>query len=177
MRIRFEERLSGFDYIDKKGYNYWKKNVMPFYDEGRVAFWRKIPSMSYNMEEGGWGPLKRIAFVAVNQDKLEDFRTWRNRLAASYKKAGRDYNLSVLQAISGSDYARLFQIRQNFKNFEHQENSIKDRVKVRDAYESLYGRNSWQNDYKKYLKSVIMTHIRHHELMPELSSPSQSLNN
>ena len=40
MRVRFEANLSGFDYIDNKGYNYWKQNVMPFYVEGRVAFWR-----------------------------------------------------------------------------------------------------------------------------------------
>jgi hypothetical protein len=174
MRVRFEANLSGFDSIDKKGYNYWKQNVMPFYVEGRVAFWSKIPSMSYNMKDGGWGPLKAISFVAVNRLKIGDFRTFRTRLSKAYEKVGRDYNLSVLRCVSGGDYAQLFQIRRNFMSFEHQENSGKDRIKVREAYNSLYGENSFQGDYEKYSKSLIMTHRRHHELMPELSSGTAS---
>jgi hypothetical protein len=59
-------------------------------------------------------------------------------------------------------------------NFEHQENSGKDRIKVREAYNRLYGENSFQRDYEKYSNSLIMTHRRHHELMPELSSGTAS---
>ena len=50
-------------------------------------------------------------------------------------------------------YAQLFQIRRNLMNFEHQENSGKDWIKVREAYNCLYRENSFQGDYEKYSKS------------------------
>ena len=175
MRIRYESKLSGFDYTNQKGYDYWVKNIRPLCIEKGAKFWQKIPTLSYVTEKGGgFGPHKRIDFIAVKPNKNGDFVNWRKRIAEAYKKVGVDYNLSVLRVISGSDYARLYQVRRNFKNFEHEMESRTIMPKIREAYEALYGKNSWQNDLNKYISSRIWVHTRHHKLIPELSSQNSN---
>ena len=171
-RVRLAEDLSELDYQNKKGNEYWFKNVP--HTSGTQYTWRRNNEASYITGNYDGVNHRRIVFVSYKYSKRKDFWTFRYRVKKVLEKMQQPYNRGVFSLISGGSRPNVVMIRYLFKSYEEEQNWRENEVpKIKSTYKELFGDEAWEMDYTKYRESMVedwgMT--RHHAFMPELSSP------
>ena len=100
----------------------------------------------------------------------KDFWRYRTRLVKALKAAEWPQRVSTLNCMSGCD-GNVVQVRYHHKNFEGQVSDNSNFSKVIEKYNEMFGEDSYEDDSQKLQMSVTENKTRHHQRLPELSSP------
>ena len=171
IRVRWMESIGELDNYnpDSEEQKYWQKNVMPYYTEGTARVWSRNANLSY-VPENSSGNLRRVIYYNYKDSGEQDFWRFRQRVRKAMEASGYESAMNVLWCSSGCA-GNWVQVRYHHKNFAGEASDNSNFSKVVEKYNEMYGEDSYEDDSQKLQMSVIENRTRHHQRLPELSSP------
>ena len=170
VRMQYAPKVEDFDKIDKFGNAYWQKTTAALHQSVGNRIWYRNADASYTPEEMSRVNHRRILYYKIKPGMGKDFWRYRTRLVKALKAAEWPHRVSTLNCASGCD-GNWVQVRYHHKNFTGEASDNSNFSKVVEKYNEMYGEDSYEDDSQKLQMSVIENRTRHHQRLPELSSP------
>ncbi|MAR43127.1 MAG: hypothetical protein CMC48_03415 [Flavobacteriaceae bacterium] len=170
VRMQYAPKVEDFDKIDKVGNAYWQKTTAALHQSVGNRIWYRNSDASYTPEEMSRVNHRRILYYKIKPGMGKDFWRYRTRLVKALKAAEWPQRVSTLNCASGCD-GNWVQVRYHHKNFTGEASDNSNFSKVVEKYNEMYGEDSYEDDSQKLQMSVIENRTRHHQRLPELSSP------
>ena len=174
-RVEVGESLASFDTdpYSSSGGKYWQKNVAPTIANNnvtRTVTWQRAEGASWSPDSPTNDLMRRAIFYTYKESHEQDFWRYRTRLVKALKAAEWPQRVSTLNCASGCD-GNWVQVRYHHKNFTGEASDNSNFSQVVEKYNEMYGEDSYEDDSQKLQMSVIENRTRHHQRLPELSSP------
>ena len=158
---------------------YWMKNVdvhISTSSSNEIFTLRK--SATYNDAIGTDKPMRRVFHYNIKHGEQHNFWRIRDNLPKAIKKSGVDLDINAFNSFAGGSrqHARIVIFGKNLASFESGSGNWS---KIKDAYNEIYGNNSWEEDWELHHKSLLNgaygsgwgNSVELLEFIPELSSP------
>ena len=149
IRMQYAPKVEDFDKIDKVGNAYWQKTTGSLHQSVGNRIWNRNADASYTPDDMSRVNHRRILYYKVKPGAGKDFWRYRTRLVKALK----------------------VQVRYHHKNFAGEASNNSNFSIVVEKYNEMYGKDSYEDDSQKLQMSVIENSTRHHQRLPELSSP------
>ena len=123
--------------------------------------------------------MRRIIFYNYKDSKRQDFWRFRQRVAKAMEASSFPGRMSVFYCASGCN-GNWVQVRFHHDSFTGQAETNGEPLENYIAkYNEMYGNDSYEQDGDKMQESLMPDgmRVRHHEYLPELSSPWGSRGN
>ena len=172
LRMQLTTDISDFDNEDIKGNAYWEKTVGPLHTSLGNRYWVRNNWSSYVPENTQSQSLRRIIYYNYKDSGEQDFWRFRGRVKKAMTESGYSSRMSVLVCNSGC-IGNVVQVRFHHDGFVGQASDYGDPLQNMIAkYNELFGDDSYEQDSGKVDASLEDNgrSIRHHEIIPELSS-------
>ena len=170
IRMQYAPKVEDFDKIDKVGNAYWQKTTGSLHQSVGNRIWNRNADASYTPDDMSRVNHRRILYYKVKPGSVKDFWRYRTRLVKALKAAEWPQRVSTLNCASGCD-GNWVQVRYHHKNFAGEASNNSNFSIVVEKYNEMYGKDSYEDDSQKLQMSVIENSTRHHQRLPELSSP------
>lgn len=175
IRMQVADSIQEFDNVDTKGNNYWFNKVGSLHKSIGNRIWSASKQTSYIVENNDRVNHRRIIYYNYKDSGEKDFWRFRERVKKAMAASNYGQNMNVLYCNSGCD-GNVVQVRFHHENFTGERNDYGDPLKnVIEKYDELYGKDAYEQDSQKVYDSLLPNgrSIRHHVLIPELSSPAK----
>lgn len=172
LRMQLTKDISDFDNEDIQGNQYWEKTVGPLHTSLGNRYWQRSNWASYVPENPKQMNLRRIIYYNYKDEGEEDFWRFRGRVKRAMTESGYPSRMSVLVCNSGC-IGNVVQVRFHHDGFAGQSSDYGEPLQsVISKYNELYGEDAYEQDSGKASDALVENgrRIRHHELIPELSS-------
>ncbi len=159
--------------------DYWMKNVdvhINSSSSNEIFTLRK--SATYNDAVGTDKPMRRVFHYNIKHGEQHNFWRIRDNLPKAIEKSGVDLDINSFNSFAGGSrqHARIVIFGKNLASFEPGSGNWS---KIKDAYNEIYGNNSWEEDWELHHKSLLNgaygngwgNSVELLEFIPELSSP------
>ena len=180
VRAQLENSWEMFDNVDTVGNAYWQKTVGPLHTPRGGQFWWRNNNVSYNPgTNDGPKKLRRIIFYNYKASNSQDFWRFRQRVAKAMEASDHPSRMSVFYCASGCD-GNWVQVRFHHDSFVAQSEVNGEPLQNYIAkYNEMYGDDAYEQDGGRMQESLMPDgmRVRHHEHLPELSSPWGSRGN
>ena len=180
VRAQLETSWEMFDNVDTVGNAYWQKTVGPLHTPRGGQFWWRNNNVSYNPgTNDGPKKLRRIIFYNYKASNSQDFWRFRQRVAKAMEASSHPSRMSVFYCASGCD-GNWVQVRFHHDSFVAQSEANGEPLQNYIAkYNEMYGDDAYEQDGGRMQESLMPDgmRVRHHEHLPELSSPWGSRGN
>ena len=180
VRAQLENSWEMFDNVDTVGNAYWQKTVGPLHTPRGGQFWWRNNNVSYNPgTNDGPKKLRRIIFYNYKASNSQDFWRFRQRVAKAMEASDHPSRMSVFYCASGCD-GNWVQVRFHHDSFVAQSETNGEPLQNYIAkYNEMYGDDAYEQDGGRMQESLMPDgmRVRHHEHLPELSSPWGSRGN
>jgi hypothetical protein len=176
VRFQIADSIQELDLVDTKGNNYWQKTTGSLHTSKGNSIWVRSVSGSHIPEDAKRVDHRRIIFYNYKDEGEADFWRFRERVSKAMKASGYEQWMSVFYCSSGCD-GNWVQVRFHHDGFSGERSDYGAPLKkMIEKYDELYGTDAYEQDSNKVDQSLIPNgrKIRHHQLMPELSSPRRS---
>ena len=153
--------------------DYWMKNVdIHIESSSSSEIFLRRESATYNDAVGTEKPFRRVFHYNIKHGHQDKFWKVRDNLPAAIEKSGVDLDINSFISFAGGSrqHARIVIFGESMKSFEP---GSGDWGRLSDAYNELYGNDSWEIDWE-LSNSSLLDHGNSMELLeflPELSSP------
>ncbi len=155
-------------------WDYWMENVDKFVENtssSEIFGLRK--SATHNDAVGSDKPFRRVFHYLIKPGHQDKFWKVRDNMPRAIEESGVDLDINAFQSFAGGSmgHVRIVIFEKDMKAFEP---GSGDWQKVRDAYNNLYGDESWEIDWELSRSSQREwgNNVELLEFLPELSSPS-----
>ena len=180
VRAQLENSWEMFDNVDTVGNAYWQKTVGPLHTSRGGQFWWRNNGGSYTPgTNDGPKKLRRIIFYKYKASNSQDFWRFRQRVAKAMEASDHPSRMSVFYCASGCD-GNWVQVRFHHDSFVAQSEVNGEPLQNYIAkYNEMYGDDAYEQDGGRMQESLMPDgmRVRHHEHLPELSSPWGSRGN
>ena len=172
LRMQLTTDISDFDNEDIEGNQYWEKTVGPLHTSLGNRYWQRSNWASYVPENPKQMNLRRIIYYNYKDEGEEDFWRFRGRVKRAMTESGYASRMSVLVCNSGCN-GNVVQVRFHHDGFAGQNSDYGEPLQsMISKYNELFGEDAYEQDSGKASDALEENgrSIRHHELIPELSS-------
>ena len=172
LRMQMTTDISDFDNEDVKGNSYWEKTVGPLHTSLGNRFWNRNNWSSYVPDDPKPMSLRRIIYYNYKDSGEQDFWRFRRRVKIAMTESGYGSRMSVLVCSSGCE-GNVVQVRFHHDGFTGQSSDYGEPLQNMIAkYNELYGEDAYEQDSNSVDATLEDNGriIRHHEIIPELSS-------
>ena len=158
---------------------YWMKNVdvhISSSSSNEIFTLRK--SATHNDALGTEKPMWRVFHYNIKHGEQDNFWKIRDNLPKAIEKSGVDLDINSFNSFAGGSrqHARIVVFGKDLASFE---SGSGNGSKIKDAYNEIYGNNSWEDDWELHNKSLLNgaygngwgNSVELLEFIPELSSP------
>ena len=158
---------------------YWMKNVdvhISSSSSNEIFTLRK--SATHNDALGTEKPMRRVFHYNIKHGEQDNFWKIRDNLPKAIEKSGVDLDINSFNSFAGGSrqHARIVVFGKDLASFE---SGSGNGSKIKDAYNEIYGNNSWDDDWELHNKSLLNgaygngwgNSVELLEFIPELSSP------
>ena len=158
---------------------YWMKNVDVYISSSssnEIFTLRK--SATNNDAIGTEKPMRRVFHYNIKHGEQDNFWKIRDNLPKAIEKSGVDLDINSFNSFAGGSrqHARIVVFGKDLASFE---SGSGNGSKIKDAYNEIYGNNSWDDDWELHNKSLLNgaygngwgNSVELLEFIPELSSP------
>ena len=173
LRVQLANSPEEFDNIDTVGNAYWQKTVGPLHTSEGSRIWQRANGASFNPQNGETETLRRIIYYNYKDSGEQDFWRFRQRVKKSMEESGYGSRMSVFVCSSGCD-GNWVQVRFHHDGFVGQAADYGEPLLAMiEKYNELYGDDAYEQDGNRVDDALMPDgrRIRHHQLIPELSSP------
>ena len=159
--------------------DYWMKNVdvhISSSSSNEIFTLRK--SATHNDALGTEKPMRRVFHYNIKHGEQDNFWKIRDNLPKAIEKSGVDLDINSFNSFAGGSrqHARIVVFGKDLASFE---SGSGNGSKIKDAYNEIYGNNSWDDDWELHNKSLLNgaygngwgNSVELLEFIPELSSP------
>ena len=159
--------------------DYWMKNVNVLIKKtssNEIFLLRE--SATHNDANGVDKPFRRVFHYNIKHGEQHNFWRVRDNLPKAIEKSGVDFDINCFNSFAGGSrqHARIVIFGKDMESFEPESSNWS---KIRDAYNELYGNNSWKEDWDLGNSSILPgaygsgwgNSVELLEFLPELSSP------
>lgn len=170
VRMQYAQNISEFDKVDKVGNDFWFKTTGKLHTSKGNTILSRNKEASYIPKENKMVNHRRILIYKIKPGMEKDFWRYRTRLVKALAAANWPNRVSALNCVSGCDGSWVM-VRYHHENFEaeYDENTKMFPVVV-EKYNTLFGKDSYEEDAQKLQLAVERNMTRHHQRLPELSS-------
>jgi hypothetical protein len=171
LRVQYITSPDELDNVDIVGNAYWQKTVGPYHKAKDVRLWGRSNNTSYN-PGGDRVNLRRIIYYKYDSAKEDDFWRFRWRVKRAMEESGYDSRMSVLVCQSGCN-GNVVQVRFHHNGWVGQTSDYGEPLAAMvEKYNEMFGEDAYEQDSDRMNESLLPegSIIRHHELLPELSS-------
>ena len=153
--------------------DYWMKNVdIHIESSSSSEIFLRRESATQNDALGTEKPFRRVFHYNIKHGHQDKFWKVRDNLPAAIEKSGVDLDINSFMSFAGGSrqHARIVIFGESMKSFEP---GSGDWGKISDAYNELYGNDSWEIDWELSNSSLLDygNSMELLEFLPELSSP------
>ena len=123
-------------------------------------------------------PMRRVFHYNIKHGEQDNFWKIRDILPKAIEKSGVDLDINSFNSFAGGSrqHARIVVFGKDLASFE---SGSGNGSKIKDAYNEIYGNNSWDDDWELHNKSLLNgaygngwgNSVELLEFIPELSSP------
>ena len=158
---------------------YWMKNVdvhISSSSSNEIFTLRK--SATHNDAIGTEKRMRRVFHYNIKHGEQDNFWKIRDNLPKAIEKSGVDLDINSFNSFAGGSrqHARIVVFGKDLASFE---SGSGNGSKIKDAYNEIYGNNSWDDDWELHNKSLLNgaygngwgNSVELLEFIPELSSP------
>ena len=159
--------------------DYWMNNVdvhIETSSSNEIFTLRK--SATHNDANGSEKPMRKVYHYNIKHGEQHNFWRVRDNLPKAIEKSGVDFDINSFNSFAGGSrhHARIVIFGKDLSSFSGANNWSK----IADAYDDLYGNNSWEEDWELSNSSLLNgaygpgwgNSMELLEFIPELSSPS-----
>ena len=159
--------------------DYWMKNVdvhISSSSSNEIFTLRK--SATHNDALGTEKPMRRVFHYNIKHGEQDNFWKIRDNLPKAIEKSGVDLDINSFNSFAGGSrqHARIVVFGKDLASFE---SGSGNGSKIKDAYNEIYGNNSWDDDWELHNKSLLNgaygngwgNSVELLEFIHELSSP------
>ena len=178
LRAQYITSPEELDEVDTEGNAYWQKTVGQYHTSEGGRVWGRSNNTSYYPEDNERVTLRRIIYYKYKDSHEDDFWRFRWRVKNAMEESGYGSMMSVFVCQSGCN-GNVVQVRFHHDGWAGQTADYGEPLQnMVNKYEEMYGENSYEQDSKKSDESLLPEGriIRHHELLPNLSSPMRNNN-
>ena len=158
---------------------YWMKNVdVHISTSSSNEIFTLRESATHNDAIGTDKPMRRVFHYNIKHGEQHNFWRVRDNLPKAIEKSGVDFDINAFNSFAGGSrqHARIVIFGKNLASFEPGSGNWS---KIKDAYNEIYGNNSWEEDWELHHKSLLNgaygsgwgNSVELLEFIPELSSP------
>ena len=159
--------------------DYWMKNVdVHINSSSSNEIFTLRESATRNDAIGTDKPMRRVFHYNIKHGEQHNFWRVRDNLPKAIEKSGVDFDINAFNSFAGGSrqHARIVIFGKNLASFEPGSGNWS---KIKDAYNEIYGNNSWEEDWELHHKSLLNgaygsgwgNSVELLEFIPELSSP------
>lgn len=155
---------------------YWMENVDKYIEStSSNEIFRLRESATHNDAVGTEKPFRRVIHYNIKHGQQDKFWKVRDNLPKAIEKAEVDFDINCFNSFAGGQrqHARIVIFGESLGSFSNGSNGW---AKIRDAYNEIYGEDSWEIDWELSSSSLLdygnSTELL--EFIPELSSPPTS---
>ena len=166
------------DNLDTEGNAYWQKTVGQYHTSEGGRLWGRSNATTYIPEDNERTNLRRIIYYKYDDSGEQDFWRFRWRVKNAMQESGYGSMMSVFACQSGCN-GNVVQVRFHHKGWVGQSSDYGEPLQnMISKYDELYGEGAYEQDGDKVDESLLSEGriIRHHELLPNLSSPMRNNN-
>jgi len=177
VRSGFAQSMAQFDSYGNKGLDFWMENVAPLMSNvGGTEYFSYSTEASYDDAEVGVNKIWKVLHYNVKRNSGPDFWKYRTRVAKAAEKVG-DISLNVWAGSLGGPSGHVI-VGYGNKDMSGIDNESETWPKVINAYNELFGEDSFEIDSKAFNNSLEMwgNFSEVWRWLPELSSPPVSVN-
>ena len=178
LRVQYITSPEELDNIDNVGNAYWQKTVGQYHTSEAGRMWGRNNATSHFPENASRTNLRRIIYYKYKDSHEQDFWRFRWRVKNAMQESGYNSIMSVFACQSGCN-GNIVQVRFHHDGWVGQSNDYGEPLQnMIEKYNEIYGENSYEQDGNKFDDSLLPEgrSIRHHEYLPELSSPRRNNN-
>ena len=158
---------------------YWMKNVdVHISSSSSNEIFTLRQSATHNDAIGTEKRMRRVFHYNIKHGEQDNFWKIRDNLPKAIEKSGVDLDINSFNSFAGGSrqHARIVVFGKDLASFE---SGSGNGSKIKDAYNEIYGNNSWDDDWELHNKSLLNgaygngwgNSVELLEFIPELSSP------
>lgn len=172
IRMMHANSIGEFDNIDTSGNTFWQKTVGPLHKSVGNRIMTRHDESSYNPANANRNNHRRIIYYNYRDSGNKDFWMFRNRSKKVWEETGYNQRVTVMECNSGCN-GNWVMVRFHHENFAGETDDWNSRPEFNKKYNELFGEGSLDEDLGRFRASLMDEgmRIRHHQYMPELSSP------
>ena len=152
---------------------YWMDNVDKYIESTSPSeIFRLRKSATHNDAVGTDKPFRWVIHYNIKHGHQDKFWKVRDNLPKAIEKSGVDFDINCFNSWAGGQrqHARIVIFGENLGSWD---NGSDNWSKIRDAYEEIYGEDSWEIDWELSNSSLLDygNNTELLEFLPDLSSP------
>lgn len=165
--------MASLDGYDSDGYKYWNENVSPLINNvGGTEYISFNEKASFDNVSSGTNRVSKVLHYNVKRDKGAHFWKFRNNVAKAAAESNQEMSLNVWTNTIGRNagHVIVFYSHTDYSGFDGEQDSW---PKVIDAYNEMFGANSFDTDQALFDSSLEMwgNYSEIWRWLPDLSSP------
>ena len=165
--------MASLDGYDSDGYKYWNENVSPLINNvGGTEYISFNEKASFDNVSSGTNRVSKVLHYNVKRDKGAHFWKFRNNVAKAAAESNHEMSLNVWTTTIGRNagHVIVFYSHTDYSGFDGEQDSW---PKVIDAYNEMFGANSFDTDQALFDSSLEMwgNYSEIWRWLPDLSSP------